>query len=216
MDLSSPLRSIAPSLDSAVLEILAGTESAMGASRIASLSKRGTRAGQLPVLNRLVDHGLVLAEPANQGFLYRLNRDHVLASAILAAVDARAEIMRRLTAAIEALRPEPVHASMFGSFARREAHEESDIDLLVIVAEDTDEHASSWTDQMRRLEEEVLLWTGNRLECVTLTHSRLADVANAGEHIVSRWIDEGATLHGPDIADLTRPTHKRGPKARTR
>jgi hypothetical protein len=40
---------------------------------------------KVPILDRLVRHGLVIAEPANQGFLYRLNRDHLLAPSILQA-----------------------------------------------------------------------------------------------------------------------------------
>ena len=117
VDLSSPLRSISPGLDSAVLKVLARTESGLSASQIARLSSRGTRAGQHPVLNRLVEHGLVSAEVANTGFLYRLNREHVLTSAVLAAVAARQTILTRLTAAVLQMRPEPVHVCVFGSFA---------------------------------------------------------------------------------------------------
>ena len=140
VDLTSPLRSIAPGLDSAVLHVLAGTESGLSASQIARLASRGTRVGQLPVLNRLVEHGLVIAEPANRGFLYRLNREHVLAEPVLMAVRARVTILQRLTQAVATLRPEPVHVSVFGSFARGEAGPDSDLDLLIDVGP---EH-SSW------------------------------------------------------------------------
>jgi hypothetical protein len=85
VDLQRPLRSIVPSLDWAVLEMLSSTESGLGSSQIARLSNEGSRSGQVPILDRLVRHGLVIAEPANQGFLYRLNRDHLLAPLILQA-----------------------------------------------------------------------------------------------------------------------------------
>ena len=73
VDLTSPLRTLAPSLESAVLEVLAGTESGLSATAIARLAPRGSRQGQYTVLTRLVDHGLVLADPSSTGALYRLN-----------------------------------------------------------------------------------------------------------------------------------------------
>src|SRR5664279_3861208 len=124
VDLTSPLRTLAPSLESAILEVLAGTESALSASTIARLSRRGTRQGQWTVLTRLVGHGLVLADPSSTGSLYRLNREHVLAPAVLSAVAARQEVLRRLTAAVANLGP-VASAAVYGSFARREAEEDS-------------------------------------------------------------------------------------------
>lgn len=198
MDLTSPLRSLTPSLESAVLEVLARTESGLNAVQIAKLSRRGTRTGQRPVLDRLVDHGLVLAHPANTGFLYQLNRDHVLASAVLAAVSAREEILARLSAACAALDPLPVHASVFGSFARREADQDSDIDLLLVVGDDVDVHDGGWADQLERLEDLVVSWTGNRLETLVFTVSRLSEVVTAQEPIVRAWATDAVTVLGED------------------
>lgn len=200
MDLSSPLRSLAPGLDSAVLEVLAGTESGLGASRIARLAPRGSRAGQLPVLNRLVHHGLVLAEPANQGYLYRLNREHVLAGPVLAAATARVTIIERLTAAVQQLQPAPVHASLFGSFARGEAGPESDIDLLVITPDAS--LGEEWDEQLHALGDRVEAWTGNRLEHVVLSRDRLGAVVRAREPVVDSWLEESLTLQGETLDTL--------------
>ena len=123
-------------LDSAVLEVLAQTESGLGVSQIARLAGRGTRQGLAPILDRLVEHGVVLADPAVRGYLYRLNRDHVLAESVLGAARARITIVARLTEAVQALTPRPVHVSVFGSFARREAGPGSDIDVLVVLPAD--------------------------------------------------------------------------------
>ena len=216
MDLSSPLRTIAPSLDSAVLEVLAGTESGLSATRIARLSRRGTRAGQWPVLNRLVEHGLVVAEPANTGFLYRLNRDHVLAPVVLSAVRARTEVFTRLGSAVSQLMPAPVHASVFGSFARREADEHSDIDLLVVVLDDVDLRDETWLDQMHQLSAEVLTWTGNRLEPLVYSRSRLLEIVQSGEPIVTSWRQDGVTIHGQALGELMNPLRTRSGQSRRR
>jgi predicted nucleotidyltransferase len=78
MDVSSPLRSLVHSLDSAVLEVLAETEAALGATKRVHLAGRGSRTGAQKVLDRLTEHGIVLAEPTNHGHIYRLNRDHAV------------------------------------------------------------------------------------------------------------------------------------------
>ena len=205
MDLASPLRSLTPSLDSAVLEVLAGTESRLSASQIARLSARGTRAGQAAVLDRLVQHGLVLAEKANTGYLFRLNRAHVLTPAVLAAVGARQEILDRLTTATAALDPAPVSVALYGSFVRRQAGPASDLDLLLVLDDSVDWHGDAWHSQLERLEEQVLAWTGNRLEVLHLSTRQLAAAATAGEPLMQSLRDEAVTLHGRDVAALLAP-----------
>lgn len=202
MDLALPLRSIAPGLDSAVLEVLCRTETGLNAVQISQLSSRGSRAGQRPVLNRLVEHGIVIADPANTGFLYRLNRDHVLAAAVLAAIDSRREVLDRLTSACCQLHPEPVHVSIFGSFARRQGGPDSDIDLMLVVNDDVDLHGASWTDQLHGLGRNVLGWTGNRLQALAFTDSRFADLVRGGEPLVTTWSADAVTLLGPDAAAM--------------
>jgi predicted nucleotidyltransferase len=189
-------------LDSAVLEVLAGTESALGPTQIARLAGRGSRPGHVRVLERLAEHGLVLAEPTNKGHMYRLNRDHVLAQPLLQATNARREALDRLTAAVRGLEPPPLHVSVFGSFARHEGTERSDIDLLIVTADEADGSDEQWQEQMRELEDRVLSWTGNRLEVLVLSRDHLRAVAEAGEPILDSLRSQALTLHGPDISNL--------------
>lgn len=95
-----------------MLEVLARTESGLSATQIARLAGRGSRAGQRDVCNRLVEHGLVLADPANRGYLYRLNRSHVLADPLLAVARSRSTILDRLNGLHSAVdSSEPIVAS---------------------------------------------------------------------------------------------------------
>ena len=197
MDLSVPLRSLAPSLDSAALTVLAGTESALSATRVAKLAGRGSRAGIALVLERLAGTGLVSAEPSNTGAMYRLNRRHVLAPAVESAVAARGEVVSRLRAAVGALSPAPVHASLFGSFARGGGGEHSDLDLLVVTGPDLDRQAEQWRAQVRALEDDVLTWTGNTLEPLVLSTAELAAAVAAGEPIVGQLVEDALVLVGP-------------------
>lgn len=184
-----------------VLEVLVGTESGLSATQISRLAARGSRPGHLLALDRLVTHGVVIAEPANRGFLYRLNRDHVLVDAIVSAANARRQIIGRLTDAVAALDPQPAHVSLFGSFARRDAGPDSDIDLLVIADDDvvSDEQ---WVNQLAELADRVLAWTGNRLEWLIFGTSQFAGVVRRGEPIVSSVLAEGRTLFGRGVGEL--------------
>jgi len=199
VDLSAPLASLIPSLDAAVLEVLAGTESALGASQIQRLARRGARSGVRRVLDRLTEHGLILAEPTNLGYVYRLNRDHLLAPAVHVAATARSEFLRRLAASCEELRPQVISAALFGSTARRQSTPMSDIDLVLIVengSEAAEDPAEVWDQQIRDLEDAVLAWTGNRLECLILSESQLGHAVVSEEKIVEAWLHEALPLAG--------------------
>ena len=212
MDLSSPLRSLIPSLDSAVLEVLAGTESSLSQARITDLAKRGSRQGIAAVLERLVEHGLVLSQPANQGLLYRLNREHVLAHSVVSASDARSEIIRRLREAVTRLSPAPVATELFGSFARRQAGIDSDVDMLIVVADDTDVHNAEWSDQIESLVKVATLWTGNRLEPLVLTETAITAAVAADEPLIDSLRGEAVPLTGDESLRqlLDRPATRRG------
>lgn len=217
MDLTAPLQSLIPSVDSAALTVLAGTEGALGQSQIHRLAPRGTRRGLGVVLDRLVEHGLVLAEATNHGFMYRLNRDHVLAPAVLAAAGARQEFLRRLTDGAAQLQPPVVSAALFGSVARRQSGPDSDVDLLLVVPDDTDTDDPSWGDQARHLAAQVLAWSGNRLEIVTVTRTHLADLVAVEEPVIGSWRDDALTLVGADLPRLLSEVrgHPRRPRTRT-
>jgi predicted nucleotidyltransferase len=210
VDLASPLRSLIPSLDSAVLEVLAGTESGLSASQIARLSARGTRAGQAVVLDRLVRDGLVLAQRANTGYLYRLNRAHVLSPAVLSAVGTRQEILDRLRTAAAALDPAPVSVALYGSFVRRQAGPDSDVDLLLVLDETFDRHADPWQAQLDALERQVLAWTGNGLEVLQLSTRQVADALAAKEPLMQSLLDEAVPVQGRDVAELLGPVRAGG------
>lgn len=201
VDVSSPLRSLVPSLDSAVLEVLSRSESSFGPTQVARLAGRGSRAGVQLVLDRLVEHRLVLDDPTNRGYMYRLNREHLLTPALLAAVSVHRELLARLTAAVSALVPDPVHASVFGSFARGDGNQSSDIDLFLLMGADfTPEPA--WEVQMRQLEDQVHGWTGNRLEVLTLDQDSFVAAVRRGERIVDELRTDAEVLLGPSFTSL--------------
>jgi len=130
MDLAMPLAVVTPTLDAAVLHALADTTARASGAQVHRMAGTGSPDGVRRVLTRLVAQGIVLAEEHPNATLYLLNRDHVAADAIVALTRLRSTIIDRITDAVSHWSPEPVHASLFGSFARGEATTNSDIDIL--------------------------------------------------------------------------------------
>jgi len=213
VDLSHPLRTIVPSLDADVLEVLAGVETGLGLSQITRLAARGSRMGVSHVVSRLVEHGLVLAQPANHGSLYRLNRDHVLAPVVLAGVSARSSFLALLGQRVHDLAPSPSHVSIVGSFARGEAGVASDVDLLVVVPSDAD--LDKLDDQLENLADAVLAWTGNRVQLLAFTLSHLRRLCASEESMVEAWCEDAHLLAGSDLPSLLRDLRRR-PGSRSR
>lgn len=201
MDLASPLRSLVPTMESEVLGVLAGTQAAMSIAQITAVASRGSRQGLTLALARLVEHGLVTATPANRGSMYSLNRDHVLADVVLAAIGARAVFLGRLSGAVHSLSPRPLHVSIFGSFARHEGGPDSDIDVLFVLPRGCAVDAV-WEAQVRDLGDQVFAWTGNRMEQIAYTEDELLDVVKKKAAIVESWRTEALTVHGPDVVSL--------------
>lgn len=201
VDLGSPLRSLIPTLDSSVLEVLVGTESGLSMTQISRLAPRGTRQGLALAVERLVEHGIVEAIPANRGFLYRLNREHLLANMVIAASEVRAEITSRIEQEVDRLSPRPVHISIFGSFARDGGNSGSDLDMLFVVA-DSSSPDDGWYAQLRALADKLYQWTGNRMEHLTFTETEFRDLITRREPIVDSWLKESIVVIGPSIESL--------------
>ncbi|MCL2652522.1 MAG: nucleotidyltransferase domain-containing protein [Propionibacteriaceae bacterium] len=204
MDLQIPLATISPGLDSAALTVLAGTEAALSATQIQRIAGRGSRYGLVLVLERLVDHGVVTAIPAARGNLYQMNRAHVLAPVVEAAVQARAEAETRLVNAAGDLTPRPLSAAIYGSVARGEASADSDIDLLIISSDNLDPEDVTWVGQIDSLERQTRQWTGNLLQAMTVTQAQLAIMAHANAPIVDEWEHDARTIMGKDVRTLIR------------
>lgn len=164
MDLGSPLRAIAPSLESSVLAVLAGTESGLNAMTIARLSGTGSRTGQRPVINRLVRQG----DRVGRASQHRLSvqAESVAHAGTVGHCRGKRPTGNPPSPAGRHRRVGPARplSCGYGSFARAEAGENSDVDLLIINADDFDTHVQVWQVQIDGLADYFLLWTGNRLE----------------------------------------------------
>ncbi len=199
VDLTNPLRSLAPTLEAEVLAVLAGTTAGLTGNRLARLASRGSRQGLMNALDRLVVHGLVVAERVGAATVYQLNRQHLLCDPVLSALSSRRRLVEMLSAQINEWRTSCVHSSLFGSVSRGEAHQASDIDLLVVRSDDVDPDDGDWDRQLRDLERDVRAWTGNRLAILEMTASDLGRAVRNREPIVASLRHDALELTGQHL-----------------
>jgi predicted nucleotidyltransferase len=194
MDFQRPLNVITPTLDGDVLAVLAGAEEEFTGRRIHRVLGRGSEPGVRKAADRLVDQGIVVRRQAGQAKLYSLNRDHVAAPHVEGLGSLKSQLVGRLQDAVGAWRLPPRSALLFGSVARGEAGPKSDIDLLVLRKEETDEDDPEWRDQLADLERDATAWTGNEARIVEYGVGDLKDAAVRS--LVKEALRDGIALQG--------------------
>ncbi len=205
MDLSFPLATVAPTLDAGVLHVLAATTAECTAAEIHRRLGHGSDEGVRKVLARLVRQGVVLVATPARYPLYRLNRDHVAVPHIEALTRVRDEIVERIRQEVAGWRVEPLHAGLFGSFARGAANADSDIDVLLVRPEPSAEFDEDvWLSQLDGLDRGIRAWTGNAAQIVDLTPATLRQMAHEDDPLVESWRVEDIPVCGERLVQLLR------------
>jgi len=158
------------------------------------------------VLERQIEHGIVFREQAGRAWLYRLNRDHLAAPAIIELTELRALLVDRLRVELAAWDEPALAAVLFGSAARGDGDLNSDIDLLIVRPEGVDEEHAAWTAQLDRLSDRVLVWTGNHAGIVEIGAEELGDLIDRAPPVLESIRAEGIDLAGTRIGRLLRGT----------
>src|SRR5438105_15708214 len=132
MNLSDPTRAVTPTLDGTVLAVLAAAGQPLTVGQVAQQAARGSEIGIRRSLARLVEQGIVRATLMGRNQVHELNRDHVAADAAVTLAGLRTELWRRFREELAGWRPRPLYAAVFGSAARGDGNEASDVDLLLV------------------------------------------------------------------------------------
>jgi predicted nucleotidyltransferase len=181
-----------------VLAALAAAGKPLTVGQVAHLAARGSEIGIRRSLARLVEQGTVRATLVGRNQVHELNRDHVAAQIAEALAGLRTELWKRFRSELESWRPRPLYACVFGSAARQDGDETSDIDLLLVhppfpgekksprlspgirsvladalggalLSSSEFEPVPLWEGQIDRLRDLVERWTGNSLQIVDLS-----------------------------------------------
>jgi predicted nucleotidyltransferase len=157
------------------------------------------------VLHRLVVHGLVLHERHGNTTSYVLNRDHLLAGPVEEMAEATAALEDEIRDVVEGWQLPPSAIVVFGSFARRDGDESSDLDLLLVRPPDVEADEPRWTAQRESLVQTVELRSGNRVQIVELSTSELDEAVRRDEPLVGALRRDAVVLTGTVPALARRP-----------
>jgi hypothetical protein len=195
VNLSDPSQTITPTLDGPVLAVLARAGRPLTVGEVTAESVRGSEIGVRRCLARLVDQGIVRATEMGRNRVHELNREHLAAPAAELLGDLRLKLWKQLRRELRRWKVAPYHASVFGSAARGDGGDDSDIDILLVhppfpgdpklprqatvlrkmaVAFSaprscSDVEASLWAKQIDQLRGRVRSWTGNHVQVVDVS-----------------------------------------------
>jgi predicted nucleotidyltransferase len=219
MQLSRPFSVVTPTLDGDALAVLAGADEEYTAPRVHQLIGSHSVEGVRRVLIRLSEQGIVLTRQAGNSVLYRLNRDHLAAGAVVTLSRLRIALIERLASTLSTWETPPIYATLFGSAVGRDMRPDSDIDVFLVRPADVDADDVGWRTQVFRLEAAATLWTGNDARVLEYAASDL--VAGTADPVLDDVRREGIRLFGvlptPERRRVgATPRTKNQPLSRTR
>lgn len=177
MDVSAPITAVIPGVGGLVVAALLTTNRPRTGAEIARSCPSASEMGVRKALRRLAVSGLVLEVPG--GFM--LNRDHLAYPAVELLDGLFGRLRRRIRSSIEGWGGDVVLAGFFGSAARRDGNDQSDIDLLLISDD------PSADDFGLALGEEVKRWTGNSCQVFVARPCEVQEMVRRGESLVAEW-----------------------------
>lgn len=156
--------------------MLTGADNRFSAQEIHRLlPEGGSNQGTRNALQRLVKHGIVVSVHIGSQAVYKFNRQHLLADALLSIAQAKYKFLSDLRDMISTWQIQPLTVQLFGSAARNEMAVDSDIDIFVVWSDDADE--SEIDACSAELSREASIWTGNDVRLLEYTASEIAPAA---------------------------------------
>lgn len=201
MDFVHPVEAIVPGAQGRVLAVLAETTAELNLRTIAQLSAV-SQSQASRVLPGLVVLGVIERREVPPSSLFRFVPEHVASRTILELARATNRVLDELGHLAGTLTISPVSIVVFGSFARREATAESDIDLVVVRPDDVAEDDEGWAAAMEQLHTGVRRLTGNRLEALEVSAREAARLVGSRRPLWSDIRRDGRVVHGPQLDDL--------------
>lgn len=177
------------------MAVLARTDQPLSGRGVASLTNgRLSQKGTNLALRALVSAGLVLVESHPPAKLYRLNRRHLAACSIEALVTLREQLIDAMRRQLGGWAVPPWGVWLFGSAARGDGDEPSDIDVLIVRPRAVVDDDPAWLDQVDGFAGDVTAWTGNRCEIVEYGADVFDDLMASDERLAIDLRADGVAL----------------------
>jgi predicted nucleotidyltransferase len=167
-----------------------------GLARVTGLPPSST----VRAVDRLAGAGLVTVQEAGRSQLCSLNRSHLAVPAVLELLNLREALLGAIQQEIKAWLIQPLHASVFGSFARGEGDDTSDLDVLVVRPDDIDQNV--WAEQLHQSAQSLRAKSGNPVSWFDIGKEELQTATNQEEPIMSHWASDGILLAGASLSTV--------------
>lgn len=196
-----PIEAIVPGAQGRVLAVLAETSAELNLRTIAQLA--GVSQAQASrVLPGLVELGLVERREVPPSSLFRLVPEHVASQALLSLARSTETVLGEIGRLAEALSRPPVSVILFGSFARREAGQGSDIDMVAVRPAEIDEDDDTWAESIEAFRRDVRRLTGNQVEILEVSSAEAATRFAGRSQVWANIRRDGRVVHGLQLDEL--------------
>ena len=145
-----------------------------------------------PSLNELLETRIIIQRKAGRSILYKINKNHTLFNKIKELIDLeKKSLMNVAKAFVHRLSKDDIVAVvLFGSVARGEFTEKSDVDILVVYK---DERIK---DEIRNLVDNIADSYDVHVVPVFLTQKEIKERIKQFDNFIITVIDEGRLLYG--------------------
>ncbi len=185
MNFGEPFGGIVPGARGAVLSVLLRTGTPLTGRRVhALIGERHSLGAVQQALRDLEKLGVITTETVGRAGVHQINEEHE-AIAPLRMLVSPTEMLTRV---IRRAAPDVKTVIVFGSVARGEARDDSDIDLAVIAPGD-------WSGRAA-LQDQVHTRLGNACDVVHLTPDDFARAPEDREPVVAEILRDGVALIG--------------------
>jgi predicted nucleotidyltransferase len=198
VNLSQPLLDVVPGVRGQLLYALARSEVPVTRRRLAGMA--GVAPGNAnSILDDLVHSGLCNETAAGRSLMVSLNRKNLAAEQVLALTALRATLLNRLRAELKRWKGLKA-AWLFGSVARSDSNEDSDIDIAMVFVDPESEVSTRNISELQVLLRE---WTGNEVQIAEYSEAAWARLVLTQNPLVGQIRKDGIALTSSSTRLLT-------------
>jgi predicted nucleotidyltransferase len=189
-----------------ILRTLMPLTSFVSGNEARMLSGVRSKSGMRAALDDLTELGLVDRDRTRKIQLFRINRKHDLAKPLKALFEAESKRISALRRALEeildrgAVREHTLSIILFGSNARGDARPASDVDLLVVAADEPS--VERVQDVLIGAMAEIQRRFGLRISPYVLSRERVQERFRDGDPLMKSIDSEGRTLYGTHFHEV--------------
>jgi len=206
VDFIHPVQAVIPGTQGRVLAVLAETTAELNLRTVARLAQV-SQAQASRVLPGIVELGLVERREVPPSSLFRLNRENVAAQIVIELARSSDTALKQMGVAALELPLPPTSVIIFGSFARREADRESDIDAVLVRPDSVDGDDDSWTDGVEQWRRSVRAITGNRVEVIETNETEVVKKLTSEAPLWQDIVRDSVVVHGATLDELQGAVH---------